>query len=307
MTAPTTARLVEDLRATTHAVRSGGWRSTDLDGGTGAEAPDAASDPMSALSSAGFGFIVGPVSFLAEPLGQLACNPDAVSTSAQACQDAGRAVTSIADSYRQSTGPGTSGWSGTAASEYLKTGAELVDGLTGLGEASQALAESATGASEVVATTLHQVTTLVNEAVGRIIALLQQALAAAQATFGASVAAAIPQAVQLAAEYGGRIVGAMQHLLASAQGLLQHVGTATKAVGELTGTIARIGERCRQDSGDTSATDTGTTSTRDVPAEAGPERRTAADAEAGPLIATADRRDGAGTDQAEPGTTRQEI
>ncbi|MGP4014852.1 hypothetical protein [Saccharopolyspora sp. 5N708] len=82
---------------------------------------------------------------------------------------------SLADSYQQSTGQETSGWSGAAALEYLKTGAELVGGIAGLGEATIALGEATSGAGEAVASTLQEVTRLVNEATGKIILILNQA------------------------------------------------------------------------------------------------------------------------------------
>ncbi|GAA0535603.1 hypothetical protein GCM10011581_24940 [Saccharopolyspora subtropica] len=242
-----TAELLDELRATTDAVCNRDWVTGGL-GGTGAgleSLAGPASSPLSALADAGFGFITASVSFLEEPLHQLVGDPAAISTGAQGFQDAGRVVESLADSYRQSTGPETSSWSGEAAAGYLRTAAELVDGLAGLGESSAALAEVAAGAGQVVAATLQEVTTLVQEATGRIIMILNQAVAAAQATFGASIAAAIPQAVQVAAEYGGRIVATMQKLLSSAQNLVKHVARTTRAVAGLMKTIAEISERCQ--------------------------------------------------------------
>ncbi|MER7084084.1 hypothetical protein ABT308_38480, partial [Saccharopolyspora kobensis] len=117
----------------------------------------------------------------------------------------------------------------------------------------------ATGAGEAAAKALQEVTTLITEATGRIIVILNQAMAAAAATFGASVAAAIPQAVQVAAEYGGRIVAVMQQLLSSAQNLMQHVGTATKAVGALTDSISTISELVQRSTGTSDTAPTSST------------------------------------------------
>ncbi|MDA3645763.1 hypothetical protein LZ318_27925 [Saccharopolyspora indica] len=251
---------LEQLKSTIAAVRDRNWLSGGLSGeNPGIQSLGSTSDPLSALSDSGFGFITGSVSFLGEPLQQLAGDPSSVSAGAQGFQDTGRNVSSIADSYQQSVGPETSGWSGDAAAGYLKTGAELVDGIAGLGDASVALAEAATGAGEAAAKALQEVTTLITEATGRIIVILNQAMAAAAATFGASVAAAIPQAVQVAAEYGGRIVAVMQQLLSSAQNLMQHVGTATKAVSALTDSISSISELVQQSTGTSSTTPTSST------------------------------------------------
>ncbi|KAA5826030.1 hypothetical protein ABT337_26085 [Saccharopolyspora hirsuta] len=254
---------LEQLKSTIAAVRDRGWLAGGLSGGNpGAASPGEPSSPLSALSDSGFGFITASVSFLDEPLQQLAGDPSTISAGSQGFQDTGRNVSAIADSYQRSVGPETSGWSGEAAAGYLKTGAELVDGIAGLGDASVALAEAATGAGEAAAKALQEVTALVSEATGKIIMILNQAMAAAAATFGASVAAAIPQAVQVAAEYGGRIVAVMQQLLSSAQNLMQHVATTTKAVSALTDSISAISELVQQSTGTSSTGPTsGTTPT----------------------------------------------
>ncbi|MER7083994.1 WXG100 family type VII secretion target, partial [Saccharopolyspora kobensis] len=124
---------LEQLKSTIAAVRDRNWLSGGLSGGEnpGMSSLGSTSDPLSALSDSGFGFITGSVSFLGEPLQQLAGDPSSVSAGAQGFQDTGRNVSSIADSYQQSVGPETSGWSGDAAAGYLKTGAELVDGIAG--------------------------------------------------------------------------------------------------------------------------------------------------------------------------------
>ncbi|MEV6228801.1 hypothetical protein AB0L88_13115 [Saccharopolyspora shandongensis] len=245
-----TSQVVDDLKSTIQSVQNKDWQTGDFGGaGAGLQALGSVSDPLSALAGAGFGFLAESVSFLSEPLQQLAGDPSSISSGAEGFQNAGRAVSTIASEYGQSTGPQTSGWSGEAAAGYLKTGAELVDGINGLGQAGVALAEAAAGAGEAVAKTLQEVTTLVNEAVGKIIMIMNQAIAAAQATFGASIAAAIPQAVQVAVEYGGRIMGHLQTLLSSAQNLMKHVDSTAKAVASLTGKIVQISELAQQSTG----------------------------------------------------------
>ncbi|MGW5645095.1 hypothetical protein ACWEV3_35635 [Saccharopolyspora sp. NPDC003752] len=244
------SQVVDDLKSTIQAVQNKDWQTGDFGGaGAGLQVLGSVSDPLSALAGAGFGFLAESVSFLSEPLQQLAGDPSSIASGAEGFQNAGRAVSTIASEYGQATGPETSGWSGEAAAGYLKTGAELVDGINGLGQAGVALAEAAAGAGEAVAKTLQEVTTLVNEAVGKIIMIMNQAIAAAQATFGASIAAAIPQAVQVAVEYGGRITGHLQTLLSSAQNLMKHVDSTAKAVASLTDKIVQISELAQQSTG----------------------------------------------------------
>lgn len=237
-------RFVADVRSTNDAVRGGGWDSGDY--GSAGESAGGTSDPLSALAGSGFGFLADLVPFLGEPLQQLAGDPGAVTTSAQGLLDTGRGVASISDSYGQAAGPETSGWSGAAATEYLKTAAELVGGLKGIGEASTGLGEALAGMGDAVVKTANEVTILVNEAVGRIVVIMNQAIAAAQATFGGSIAAAIPQVVQIATECGVRISGHMGNLLNSAQGLLGHVDEVMKVVGAIGGVVSKIADQAEQ-------------------------------------------------------------
>lgn len=239
-----TMRFVADVRSTNDAVRGGGWDSGSY--GSGDASGGATGDPLSALVGSGFGFLADLVPFLGEPLQQLAGDPGAIASSAQSLQDVGSGVASISDSYGQAAGPETSGWSGGAAAEYLKTAAELVGGLQGIGEASTGLGEALAGMGDALAKTANEVTILVNEAVGRIVLIMNQALAAAQATFGASIAAAIPQVVQVAAEYGARISGHMGNLLTSAQGLLGHVDEIMKVLSAVGGVVSKIADQAEQ-------------------------------------------------------------
>ncbi len=237
-----TMRFVADVRSTNDAVRGGGWDSGDY----GSEPAGGTGDPLSALAGSGFGFLADLVPFLGEPLQQLAGDPGAVASSAQSLRDTGSGVAAISDSYGQAAGPETSGWSGAAATEYLKTAAELVGGLKGMGEASTGLGEALAGMGDAVVKTTNEVTVLVNEAVGRIVIIMNQALAAAQATFGGSIAAAIPQVVQIATECGVRISGHMGNLLTSAQGLLGHVDEVMKVVGAIGGVVSKIADQAQQ-------------------------------------------------------------
>ncbi|MDI2031041.1 hypothetical protein QFW96_20590 [Saccharopolyspora sp. TS4A08] len=240
-----TMALVADVRSTNDAVRGGGWDSGSYGSGgdTGAAT---GGDPLSALVGSGFGFVADLVPFLGEPLQQLAGDPGAVAAGVQGLQDMGSGVASISESYGQAAGPETSGWSGAAATEYLKTAAELVGGLQGLGEAASGLGAALAGLGDAAAKTANEVTILVNEAVGRIVVIMNQAIAAAQATFGGSIAAAIPQVVQVATEYGVRISGHMGNLLNSAQGLMGHVDEVMKVVTAIGGVVGKIADQAGQ-------------------------------------------------------------
>jgi len=236
---------LNDLTATAAAVRTGAWRVGDLTGGppTDLAALAPAASPLSALDGAGLGFLVELVSFLDEPRQQLTGNPGAVGTGADGLAGAGQRMSAIADGYGQSVGQETSEWTGAAALAYLRTGADLVGGIVGLGEATLALGAAAAGAGAAVAAVATEVTMLVTEAIRKIILGMDQALAVAPATLGLSVADAIPRCVQVATEYAGRIVAKLRPLLWSAENLLQHIQSTARAASTLTEAITSLAEQ----------------------------------------------------------------
>lgn len=236
-----TGALLDELRGTADAVQRKDWLAAGLDGATAAlDALGAVADPLSALSGAGFGFVAPFVSFLREPLHQLAGDPHAVSSGARSFHQAGQGVSGIADRYRTAATAETDDWSGAAADGYRSASAEHADGIAGLGQASTAVASAVSGAGEVVAQAAQIVTELVTEAVGQIVTIMTQAFASAAATFGGSVAAAIPQAVQVAVEHGQRIAEKLAALLASGQNLLKLVAGALAVVDTITRTLSSL-------------------------------------------------------------------
>ncbi|GAA3583524.1 hypothetical protein GCM10022222_80370 [Amycolatopsis ultiminotia] len=243
MSTPNAGALLSDLKTTTQAVQNQDWVSAGIGGAsTALDLLGATSDPLSALTSAGFGMITELVRFLEDPLKQLQGNPDAVATHSQGFEDGGSQVSSVADDYRQSAAPETSEWSGSAASGYRDTSAQHADCVEAVGQASTAVSSAVAGAGKVVAKAQQEVGGLISEAVGQIITLMTQALASAQATFGASVAAAIPQAVQIATDYGQRIAQKLGVLLSDSQNLLQLMTSVLQGVEAVTQLMTQLSE-----------------------------------------------------------------
>lgn len=237
--------LLAQLRLARGAVDRKEWLSAELAGepavpldGLGSTAR-----PLSSLDSAGAGFLVPMVSFLEEPLDQLRGNPDAVSSGAGEFDGAARGATSVADEYRGSAGAETSTWSGQAATDYLRTGTDLADGILSVAETSLTSAKAMIGAGEVVAQVLDIVTRLVAEAVGKIVPIMTEAIAAAPATFGQSIAVAIPRCVQIAVDYAGQIAGKLGALLASGENLVKLVDGALGVLGIVKEALSLIGEQ----------------------------------------------------------------
>ncbi|ATY09978.1 hypothetical protein CU254_05505 [Amycolatopsis sp. AA4] len=247
-------QLLADLKTTTQAVENHDWVSAGLGGATTAlDLLGASQDPLAALTSAGFGMITGLVRFLEEPLKQLQGNPDSVSSHSQGMESGGQQVSSVAEDYRQSAGPETSGWSGSSASSYRDNSSQHADCVEAVGQAGIAMAKAATGAGKVVAKAQQEVGGLISEAVGQIIQLMTQAFAAAQATFGASVAAAIPQAVAIATQYGGQIAQKLGVLLSDSENLLQLITSVTQGLEAATQLMTKLSAASKASSGESSS------------------------------------------------------
>ncbi|MGV9293105.1 hypothetical protein [Amycolatopsis sp. NPDC003676] len=257
------SQVLADLKTTTQAVENHDWVSAGLGGGaTALDLLGASQDPLAALTSAGFGMITELVRFLEEPLKQLQGNPDSVSSHSQGMEGGGQQVSSVADDYRQSAGPETSGWSGSSASSYRDNSSQHADCVEAVGQAGIAMAKAATGAGKVVAKAQQEVGGLISEAVGQIIQLMTQAFAAAQATFGASIAAAIPQAVAIATQYGGQIAQKLGVLLSDSDNLLQLITSVTQGLEAATQLMTKLSEASKSGSEDSSSSDSSQTSSR---------------------------------------------
>lgn len=239
------AALLAELRAAGAAVEGKEWLSGGLAGDPDAplDALTSSERPLSALDSAGVGFLTPMISFLEEPLDQLRGDPDAVSAGAAQFDAAGREATSVADDYRSTAGAETSAWSGEAASDYLKAGTELADGVLSIAETSLTSAKALIAAGEVVAKVVTAVTGYVAEAVAKITPIITEALAAAPATFGQSLAVAIPQCVQIAVDYAGRIAGKLAELLSSGENLIKLVEGALGVLKVVKEVVKFIGEQ----------------------------------------------------------------
>jgi hypothetical protein len=237
--------LLAELRVAGNAVGNKEWLSAELAGEPAVSLGMLGStgQPLSALDSAGIGFLTPMVSFLQEPLNQLRGNPDSVSSGAGEFDGAARGATSVSEEYRSSAGKETSEWSGQSASDYLKTGTELADGILSIAETSLTSAKAMIGAGEVVAQVVGIVTQLITEAVGKIVPIMTEAIAAAPATFGQSIAVAIPQCVQIAVDYAGQIAGKLAALLASGENLIKLIDGALGALKIVKQVLSFIGKQ----------------------------------------------------------------
>ncbi|MEU0883415.1 hypothetical protein ABZ345_32815 [Lentzea sp. NPDC005914] len=245
--AGTIAELLNELRTTTNAITGDEWLTSDLAGTPKADLSQLGSHgkPLQALDSAGAGFLTPMISFLEEPLNQLKGDPDGVQRGAGEFEKAGKSATSLAQDYQGKAGNETSGWSGQSATDYAKTGKQLVDGVLSVAETALTNASAMIKAGRVVAQVVAEVTRLITEAVGKIVPIMTQAIAAAAVTFGQSIAVAIPQCVQIAVDCGTQIAAKLGELLASGENLIKLVEGAQAVLKVVKQAMSVIGEQAQ--------------------------------------------------------------
>lgn len=213
-------QLLGDLDSATSAVAGGDWLSGGLDGAAAAlDLLGSGSDPLSSIVEAGFGLVMPFVQFLKEPLQLLAGDAGSTTSTAQRGQDAGSGVDSVAGSYQQAARTQTSGWTGTAASNYQSSAADLATELRAIAKSTTGVSSAVTAAGKVVGSAQQQCGQIVSTAATRINAIMAPAMAAAASTGGMSIATAIPQVVAVATDAGGQVARKMGALLSSAQNL----------------------------------------------------------------------------------------
>ncbi len=237
--------LLGELRTATHAIDNNSWLDKGLAGEPKADLRELSSTqkPLTALDSAGAGFLTPMISFLEEPLNQLRGNPDGVRQGAGEFEKAGTGASSLAEDLRSKAGSETSGWSGQSATDYAKTGKEIADGVLSVAETALTSAKALIKAGEVVAQVVAAVTKIITEALGKIVPIITQAIASAPATFGASLAMAIPQCVQIAVEAGVQIAGKLAELLASGENLIKLVEGALAVLQVVKKALSVIGDK----------------------------------------------------------------
>jgi uncharacterized protein YukE len=238
--------LLTDVKSTVTAIESGDWMTAA--GGIAKTALDVigiSSDPLGAISSAGFGWAVSHISFLRQPFDVLLGNPESIKSNAATWTSAGTQLATTAQQYRDKSVSETTAWTGASANGYRAVSATHADGIEGFAQASQGLSAAITGAGQVVAEVRKLVMDLISQAVNKIIMQIIQALAASWCTFGASIASAIVQIVQTAVSTAQKLLGNLMKLLQSLQKVFQLVVKLVQIFKTVKGMIEQLGDQAK--------------------------------------------------------------
>jgi hypothetical protein len=247
MTNTNTAQLVADLSATNDEVRGMGWVAPGLGvPGSPLGLLTSTLNPLATLVTSGLGWFAPMVSFLGEPLTQLqGGNSASISSGSQSFDEAGKNLDGVAGALKGAISAETTGWSGTAASDYRATATQQADGVSGLGQASTTTGSAIIGAGQVVAQAIAEVTEIISEAVAEIVPIMTQAMARQgppPADPGA-VAEAIPPCVGIAAAAAARCAAKLAALIASGDNLMKLVQGAMGIVDLIKSALSSISQQ----------------------------------------------------------------
>lgn len=194
-------------------------------------------NPLGSLASAGIGWLIEHLSFLKEPLDDLAGDPKAITgiaaTWGETVQSEVKRIGQ--DLQQQSTGK-TGHWKGDAADGYRTFAADLSKKVNALGPAAQAVSEGVQGSGQLVATVRGIIRDLIADVVAEIVIAAAAALASSWFTLGGSIAAFTGWAVARGAATAGKISGKISKLLSKLSEILgkfNKLRDAARALAEL--------------------------------------------------------------------------
>lgn len=218
------ASLFGDVKSTSDAIERGDWLTAGV--GITNVAMDVigiAGDPLGAISSAGFGWLIGHIKFLREPFDILLGDPSSIGGSAQGWARACTELAATAERYRAAADQQTKGWTGPAADNYRTCAATQARNLDTLSKISKGVSDALAGAGKVLAEVRKAVIDTINQACDKIIMIIIEALAAAWGSFGASIAKGIAHSVQTAVSAAQKMLTKIQKLVSTLQKVMQLV------------------------------------------------------------------------------------
>ena len=229
--------LFNDVKSTSAAIEKGDWLAAGLGASNAAmDVIGLGGDPLGAISSAGFGWLIQHVSFLREPFDALLGDPGAITGSSQGWAKAGTDLAATAEKYRTATSQQTSNWTGAAGDAYRTAGDTQARNLDSLSQVSKGISDALGTAGKALAEARKAVIDMINQACNKIVMIIIEALAEAWGTFGASIAKGIAQSVQTAVSAAQKMLTKIQKLISTFQKiitLVQKVVQLAQAVKQL--------------------------------------------------------------------------
>jgi uncharacterized protein YukE len=246
--------LFGDVQRTSTAIEHGDWLGAASGGlKVAMDVIGLGGDPLGAIGSAGFGFLIQHVSFLREPFDALLGDPKAITGSASGWARASTDLANTADQYRTAAKDQTRNWTGSAGDAYRSAGDTQARNLDSLSGVSKGISDALTGAGKALAEARKAVIDMINQACNKIVMIMIEALAEAWGSFGASIAKGIAQSVQTAVTAAQKMLTKVQKLVSTLQKIVSLVQNIVKLAQTVKQLLESVGGKANPGSGGTIA------------------------------------------------------
>ncbi|GAB3435052.1 hypothetical protein [Actinophytocola sediminis] len=170
-------------------------------------------NPLGTLVGGGIGWLIEHVSFLKEPLDDLAGDPGAINGVAATWGAVAQECATISQEYATAATSETTTWTGASGDAYRAAAAQVAEQVKALEGAASAVSTGVRASGILVATVRGIIRDIIADVVAEFLIAAVSALATSWCSFGASVAAFTGWAVARAAATAGKIAGKVSKLL----------------------------------------------------------------------------------------------
>ncbi|WP_394616526.1 WXG100 family type VII secretion target [Lentzea sp. JNUCC 0626] len=206
------AGIFHDATETVKGFSSGNWAEGLINAGaTVAGVAGVLVDPLAALFSAGFGWLVEHVWFLKEPLDWLIGDQEALDGMAKTWESVSDHLKDTSDDLRNWVNNDTTGWSGKDSDQYRGFGVDRADTYAGVATAAGGIASLVRTCKIVLKVVRDIVRDIISDAIGKLISICLR-WAPAVAAAGAGLAGAIAECVPVAVKWANKALEACRRL-----------------------------------------------------------------------------------------------
>lgn len=200
-------------------------------------------NPLGMLVGGGIGWLIEHVSFLKEPLDDLAGDPGAINGVAATWGEVGKECAKISQEYAQAATSETATWKGEAADAYRAVAAQLAEQVAALEGAASAVSTGVRSTGILVATVRGIIRDIIADVVAEFLIAAVSALATSWCSFGASIAAFTGWAVARAGSTAGKIIKKVSRLMDKLADVMKKFDKLKKAGRDLAVSAYRMSER----------------------------------------------------------------
>lgn len=199
--------------------------------------------PLSALASAGVGWLIEHFDFLEQPLEELTGDPAAIEAQAQTWRNVAKQVRGSAGEYSSKVATVSATWRGQGSGAYQGAADAFGNSLQASADGAEGAAAAIEGAGVLVGVERGLIRDMISEFVGWLIVEAGIAIATSWCSFGASVAAFVGFAVGQGLRLASNIADRLAALSTKLDELSQLASRMNGSFDQLTGAIRQLGNK----------------------------------------------------------------